>query len=83
MDRIRKTAVGIGMFIGALCSGSAYAIPVSSGGTITLVGAELVHWHSSRHRHVGPRSGRCWWENRRVRDHRGRWVVRRVHVCIR
>ena len=67
---------------GVFCAGGAMAAPISSAGTIALeTTAEFVQWHQPHRRHVGPRHRRCWWENRRVRDHRGRWVVRRVQVC--
>jgi hypothetical protein len=84
MVHFRGAAVAAAVLIGALCSGSSFAAPISAGGVATTsVNVELAQWHPSRQRHIGPRPGRCWWENRRVRDHRGRWVLRRVHVCRR
>lgn len=81
---IRGAAFAAGMVLGALCSGTAFAAPVSSGGGVASnPGVELAQWNRSPPRHVAPRHGRCWWENRRVGDHRGRWVVRRVQVCRR
>ncbi|WP_332684282.1 hypothetical protein [Bosea sp. (in: a-proteobacteria)] len=81
MIHLRAAAIAAGIVVGALCSGSASAAPASAGGiALANPGVELAQWHGSRSRHV---RGRCWWEHRRVRDHRGRWVTRRVQVCRR
>lgn len=80
MNLVKGTAVAAGLLMASLFGGNAVAAPVSHGGAVELPAqVDLVrnhHWHQPRHR-------RCWWENRRVRDHRGRWVVRRVQVCMR
>ncbi|WP_131856439.1 hypothetical protein [Bosea sp. BK604] len=81
MINLRVAAVAVGLALGAFSSGGASAAPVSAGGVAQgNLGIELAQWHSSRGRHV---RGRCWWETRRMRDHRGRWTTRRVQVCPR
>lgn len=78
----RQSLLTAAFLLGSLCAGGAMAAPASSGGPLGVQSAaELVQWNQPHRRHVGPRHRRCWWENRRVRDHRGRWVVRRVQVC--
>lgn len=77
----RRSAIAALLFMGVFSAGGAMAAPASSGGSLAVQETELAQWHNPNRRHVGPHHRRCWWENRRVRDHRGRWVVRRVQVC--
>ncbi|CAH1662689.1 hypothetical protein CHELA1G11_12122 [Hyphomicrobiales bacterium] len=74
-----------GCFISAVYSGGALAGPLPPAELIVpQTGVELAQWgRPPPPRHVRPAPRRCWWENRRMRDHRGRWVVRRVQVCTR
>jgi hypothetical protein len=81
MIHLPAAAIAVGLVVGAFWPGSAVAAPISAGGVVPASsGAELAQWHGSRSRHA---RGRCWWEHRRIRDHRGRWVTRRVQVCPR
>jgi len=77
---IRTFALAASLLGAALSADSAVAAPAA---IAPVLGAETgvvpAQWRHGRH--VGPR--RCWWETRRVRDHRGRWVHRRVQVCRR
>lgn len=84
MINLRATAVAFALLAGACIAAPASATPVAAGGLLLSGGqAELAQWQHYRSRRIDPRRGRCWWENRRIRDHRGRWVVRRVQVCQR
>lgn len=78
---LRGVALAAGLLVMGFCSGSAFAAPVSAAGGLPSphLEVEQARSHHWNHRH----GRRCWWENRRVRDHRGRWVTRRVQVCIR
>ncbi|WP_267213376.1 hypothetical protein [Chelatococcus asaccharovorans] len=81
---MRGTMIAGGLLLAAIWSGGAGAAPVAPANVVMpATGLALAQWGPPPNRHVRPRPPRCWWENRRVRDHRGRWVVRRVQVCMR
>lgn len=83
MNLVKGAAVAAGLMMASMFGGNAVAAPISHGGAVGAPAqVDLVQNHH-RNRWHGPRYQRCWWENRRVRDHRGRWVVRRVQVCRR
>ena len=82
MNLVKGAAVAAGLMMASLFGGNAVAAPVSHGGAVNAPAqVDLVRHHDRHWR--GPRYQRCWWETRRVRDHRGRWVTRRVQVCRR
>ncbi|KRD95881.1 hypothetical protein ASE63_12775 [Bosea sp. Root381] len=77
---VRTFALGAGLLLAVLSTEGAVAAPAAmASGLGAESGVVPAQWRHGRH--VGPR--RCWWETRRVRDHRGRWVHRRVQVCRR
>jgi hypothetical protein len=72
---IRDCALAAGLLIAAMAPGHTVAAPLASAGGLAVgSGIEEAQWRHPR---------RCWWETRRFRDHRGRWVTRRVQVCPR
>lgn len=84
MFTLRAIAIAFLLLVGGLAQGGVSAAPVAAGGLLVSGGqAEPAQWQHYRSRRIDPRRGRCWWETRRIRDHRGRWVARRVQVCHR
>ena len=80
----RVIAIAVALLVGGFGQSEVSATPVAAGGLLLSGGqAEPAQWQHYRSRRIDPRRGRGWWETRRIRDHRGRWVVRRVQVCRR